>query len=175
MFCNISLHQSTLIVDETANETTKRLVIPHRIDKINLTPSKSLFVITGKRCEIFNWMNEHGYVEVEYNQEFDFTLTGNSLTIPLILFELRIDEGNDGDDSDEMCSNGSKLKKIFHKNKAHISRSTRMRLEVRSYSQLDENNQNYVKRQKAKNGITLQQLLKAWTESENDRRNSDYE
>lgn len=158
-------------VDETAEATVKRLITPHQIDKIKLNPSRSNFTIIGKRSEIFNWMDNHGHLEIEY-QGFNFT----PLTIPLLLCELYIEDGEEDNVNDNVNNShhnhNNVLKKIFNKNKVHITPSTRMRLEIRPDN--NHNNQpNFVERKKATNGITLLQLSKAWDCC--DRSTSDYE
>ncbi|RHZ80545.1 hypothetical protein Glove_134g51 [Diversispora epigaea] len=171
-------------VDETAEATVKRLITPHQINKIKLNPSRSNFAIIGKRSEIFNWLGNHGHLEVEYDQEFNFDSMGNPLTIPLLLCELYIEDSDDDNVHDNVHNNNhnNMFHKIFNKNKVHINPSTRMRLEIRPYhSQLaflnnQQQKDNLVERKKATNGITLLQLLKAWTENDCcDRSTSDYE
>ncbi|CAG8726885.1 15753_t:CDS:1, partial [Dentiscutata heterogama] len=149
---------------------------PPQLRKIKLKRSRPSFQIIGGRDEIFNWLEEHGDVICEYNQEFDFQFNHhkrtdsrskvNALELPILLFDLYYDKENDDDSSHQR----SVIKKIFP-----FNGKRRMVMEVRPLIRGEEyeHPKNLFRRNTGVSGVKLRQILNVWTNSSSLQRQRD--
>ncbi|KAF0453055.1 ubiquitin-domain-containing protein [Gigaspora margarita] len=146
--------------------------VPPNLRKIKLKRSRQSFQIIGRRDEIIDWLEEHGNVVCEYNQEFDFNFSpnqygrtdylrkspkGHALELPLLIFELYYEQ-----EKEDESSHHSVIKKIFP-----FSGKKRMVMEIRPYIRGEEydHHKNLIRRNTGLSGVKLRQILNVWSNS----------
>ncbi|RIB19664.1 hypothetical protein C2G38_2181207 [Gigaspora rosea] len=151
--------------------------VPQTLRKIKLKRSRQRFQIIGRRDEIIDWLEEHGNVVCEYNQEFDFNSSpnhygradylrrspkGRALELPLLIFELYYE--------DETSQHHSVIKKIFP-----FNGKRRMVMEIRPYIRGEEydHHKNLLRRNTGLSGVKLRQILNVWSNTPANRPQKD--
>lgn len=143
-----------------------RLFVPHKLNKIQLTPSRSRFIVIGTKDSIFNWMEYYETLICEFS-----SLHLNRTTIaedlyPILRFELHDDEGQA---NNQYCNI---MRKLFLNGIKKYHGSSKMRLEISinnnntHTSELEEQlhckNQTPVMEVNCKSGTRLLHVLNKW-------------
>ncbi|GBC04206.1 hypothetical protein RclHR1_05570007 [Rhizophagus clarus] len=139
-----------------------KLIVPDKLHKIHLTPTRSKFIISGTKHSIFNWMKSHEHVICEFDQESQFIshpkliqkfTTGNQYKISLnepnytLTFELYEEDEHD---------------KIFKR----MFSSSKMKLEIKGNCK-NKSSSKYMRASSVmsingRNGISLHEALMAF-------------
>ncbi|RIA97997.1 hypothetical protein C1645_195300 [Glomus cerebriforme] len=161
-------------------DPTKLIAAPDEFDKINLTPSRSKFIVLGTKDEIFEWLEHYEYLVCKYDQEFDpkpplrhnhtmtnvFKLSSMRNLDIIISFKLYYDEENLHDHHHRHHVVPHFLKNLFGAKR--YQGSSKMRLEIEfcdhNNSLPSENvtNQTPIMEAEGKNGVKLSYVLNKW-------------
>ncbi|GBB89471.1 hypothetical protein RclHR1_16170003 [Rhizophagus clarus] len=142
------------------NIETFRLFVPHRLNKIQLTPSRSRFIVMGTKDSIFDWMEYYERLVCEFSSlQLDHTTAENHLR-----FELHDDE------EQHHCCNI--IRKLFSNGTKKYNGSSKMRLEISIHNNIARNSghveqlhQHYsapVMEANCKSGTRLLNILNEW-------------